>query len=355
MARRDIIVIGTSAGGVQALSEVVHGLPSGFPASLFIVCHFPAGGRSVLPEILSRAGPLLATHPADGDRFYPGQIYVAPPGRHLLLAPRGRMRLSRRARENHHRPAADPLFRSAARYYGARVIGVVLTGSLCDGTAGLMAVRAAGGLAVVQDPGDALVAAMPQNAARIAGVDHMVSVEELAPLLVQLVQEPVTPDRGDEPMDPMERMNEIVDQDMARQAANGRRGEVSVFTCPECGGALWQVDETGLVRFRCHVGHAYQAEVLLSEQTEALEAALWTAVRTFKEKCVLATQLANHERAEGDAKAAARFEEQAQQSARFGHLIEHFLLNGGPPGEGRPDAPQGDGQMGGSQVQQSRA
>src|SRR5690242_15674063 len=143
MATRDIIVIGTSTGGVDALSRLARGLPPGFPASLFVVCHFPAGGRSVLPEILSRSGPLLAAHAADGEPFYPGQIYVAPPDRHLVLGPNGRMRLTRGARENHHRPAADPLFRSAARHYGPRVIGVVLTGALYDGTAGLMAIRAA--------------------------------------------------------------------------------------------------------------------------------------------------------------------------------------------------------------------
>jgi two-component system chemotaxis response regulator CheB len=335
MARRDIIVIGTSTGGVEALSQMARGLSAGLPASLFIVCHLPAGFRSRLPDILSRAGPMLATHAVDGEPVYPGQIYVAPPDFHLLLGPDGRMRLSRGARENHHRPAIDPLFRTAARYYGSRVIGCVLTGALYDGTAGLMAVRSAGGLAVVQDPGDALIAAMPENAARLAGVDYMVRIEQLAPLLVNLVQEqePVVSHQGAQIMDPMERMNEIVNQDMNEQAMNGRRGEVSVFTCPECGGALWQVDETGMLRFRCHVGHAYRAELLLSEQTEALEAALWTAVRTFREKSVLASQLAHNERSGGDADAAARFEEQAGQAAQFGRLIEHYLLNGVAQGD----------------------
>jgi two-component system chemotaxis response regulator CheB len=161
MAGRDIIVVGASAGGVEALAQIARGLPAGLPASVFVVCHFPPGGRSVLPDILSRAGPLLAGHPADGDPFYPGQVYVAPPDRHLVLDPGNRVRLTRAARENHHRPAVDPLFRSAARHYGRRVVGVILTGALYDGTAGLIAVRAAGGVGVVQDPRDALVAAMP--------------------------------------------------------------------------------------------------------------------------------------------------------------------------------------------------
>jgi two-component system chemotaxis response regulator CheB len=249
------------------------------------------------------------------------------------------MRLSREARENHHRPAADPLFRTAARYYGSRVIGVVLTGSLYDGTAGLMAIRASGGLGVVQDPGDAQVAAMPRSAAQLAGPDYVVSLAELPALLIKLVQEPVNPDQRARPMDPIERMPEVVEHDMARQARNERRGEVSVFTCPECGGALWQVDEAGLVRYRCHVGHAYRGEVLLSEQTEALEAALWTAVRTFKEKSVLARQLSFQERAAGDHAAAARFEEQAVQAARFGELIKQHLLYGVPSGDLEAESP----------------
>lgn len=331
MAVRDIIVVGASAGGVETLSQLVRGLPSGFPASLFVVSHFPPGGRSVLPEILSRSGPLLATHAVDGEPFYPGHIYIAPPDHHLLLGPEGRMRLNRGARENHNRPAVDPLFRSAARYYGPRVIGVVLTGSLDDGTAGLMAVRAAGGLAVVQDPADAKVAAMPLNASRIAGADHVASAPDLAPLLIDLVRESanVSPQRRGKPMDPIEEMPEVVDQDMDRQARNERRGRVSTYTCPECGGSLWQVDEAGLIRFRCHVGHAYGGEALLAEQSEALEAALWTAVRTFREKSVLARQLAHRERASGDPAVADRFEEQSGQAARFGELIQSLLLNDG--------------------------
>jgi two-component system, chemotaxis family, protein-glutamate methylesterase/glutaminase len=161
MVRHDIVVIGASAGGVEALTRLMRDLPPGLPASLFVVCHFPPSDRSVLPDILSRAGPLLATHAIDGEPFHPGHVYVAPPDFHLLLAEGQRLRLTRGPRENHHRPAVDVLFRSAARTYGPRVIGVVLTGSLNDGSAGLLAIRAAGGVAIVQDPADAAVAAMP--------------------------------------------------------------------------------------------------------------------------------------------------------------------------------------------------
>jgi two-component system chemotaxis response regulator CheB len=331
MAGHDIIVIGASTGGVDVLAELVRGLPPGLPASLFVVCHFPPGGRSVLPEILSRAGPLLAAHARDGEPFYPGHVYVAPPDRHLLLAPGGRMELTRGPRENHHRPAVDPLFRSAARHYGPRVIGVVLTGSLYDGAAGLLAVRSAGGVAVVQDPRDAVVAAMPENATQVAGADHVATAAALPALLANLVHRPVKGPEGDA-VDPIDKMPEAVDRDMASQERNERRGKVSTFTCPECGGSLWQVDERGLVRFRCHVGHAYNGETLLAEQAQALEAALWVAVRTFRERTVLARQLAAQERLKGAAAAEARFREQAEQSAAYADVILKFVLsNGGTP------------------------
>lgn len=337
MAGRDIIVVGTSAGGVEALTRVVRGLPSGLPASLFVVCHTPSDGRSALPEILSRSGPLLATHPSDGDPFYPGHIYVAPPDFHMGLDAEGCIHLGHGPRENHHRPAIDPLFRSAARHYGARVVGVILTGALHDGTAGLMAVRSAGGLGIVQDPADAQVSAMPQNASQLAGVDYVVPLEGMARLLVRLIQQPPTASWGVEPMDPIDRMPEIAEHDFERQISNDRRGEVSVFTCPECGGALWQVDEAGVLRFRCHVGHAYHAEILLSEQTDTLESALWTAVRTFKEQAILATQIANKEQAVGNVVAAQRFLEKADQSARYGRLVQRLLVDGAPAGIGRDD------------------
>ncbi len=340
MAGRDIIVMGASTGGVDVLAEVVRGLPPGFPASIFVVCHFPATARSVLPQILSRAGRLLATHAADDQPFYPGQIYVAPPDRHLVLAPGGRMRLTRGPRENHHRPAIDPLFRSAARHYGPRTIGVVLTGALSDGTAGLLAIRDAGGLAVVQDPRDAPVAAMPVNATLIAGTDYTAPASGLAALLVDLVKRPAPAEGGAAMPDPMEQLPEHISRDMRRQVSNGRRGEVSLYACPECGGNLWQVDEQELVRFRCHVGHVYSGEVLLAEQAEALEAALWTAVRIFKEKCLLSRQLAARAQLSNDAAAATRFEEQAQLDERYAAMIEKYLLtNGGPAPADVADVP----------------
>ncbi len=326
MPSRDIIVIGTSTGGVEVLSRLVQGLPPGFPAALFVVCHVPTGTRSVLPQILSRAGPLLAVHPQDGDPIHPGQVYVAPPDHHMLLK-NGTVTIERGPRENGHRPAIDPLFRSAARVYGPRVIGVVLTGALHDGVAGLMAIRAAGGVAVVQDPRDALVAALPLSATEVAGADYTVRAADLAPLLVDLIKQPAA-EKGESPMsDPLDQLAKVQEDDAGAQQRGERRGVLSVYTCPECGGSLWQVDQESLVRFRCHVGHVYNGEALLTEQQEILEAALWTAVRTFKDRANLSRQLANRERQNGRTEAADRFDDQAQEAERYCESIQKYLLD----------------------------
>jgi two-component system chemotaxis response regulator CheB len=327
MPNRDIIVIGASAGGVAALAEVVGSLPAGLPASVFAVCHFPSEARSRLPEILSRSGVLLASHAVDGESFYPGHIYIAPPDHHLLLGPEMRMRLSHGPRENLNRPAIDPLFRSAARYYGTRAIGVILSGALSDGTAGLMALRAGGGVGVIQDPDDASAAEMPRNAALIAGADYTVPLRRIGRLLAELVHSKGLAKSGATELDPIERMPGVVNGVMRQQTQDLRKNDVSVFTCPECGGTLWQVDETQPLRFRCHVGHAYEGEILFAEKSEALEAAMWTAVRTFREKSVLARQLANRERQVGKSASAARFDERAEQADRYGSLLEGVLLN----------------------------
>jgi two-component system chemotaxis response regulator CheB len=335
MAHRDIVVIGASAGGVEALTRLVSSLPPGLPASLFIVCHFPPSQHSALPQILSRSGPLLATHAIDGEPFNPGHIYVAPPDFHLLLAEEQRLRVTRGPRENHHRPAVDPLFRSAARLYGQSVLGVVLSGALSDGAAGLLAVRAAGGIAIVQDPADARVSAMPVNAALTAGIDHLVALDRLGPLLVELISHSAAENGGSAMTEAFERMPDIVNADMSEQVRNERRGQVSIYTCPECGGSLWQVDENQILQFRCHVGHVYNGETLLQDQASALEAALWTAVRTFKERHLLAQQLAEQEKRRGDNAAAALFQEQADQAERYGEAIQQYILsNPAPPRSG---------------------
>ncbi|GAC1660363.1 MAG: hypothetical protein PVS3B3_30390 [Ktedonobacteraceae bacterium] len=183
----NIIVIGASAGGVETLMMLVAGLPDGLRASLFIVMHIPATLPSALPRILSRSGPLPALHATEGMRIEQGKIYVAPPDHHLLLE-QGSVHLGTGRRERRFRPAADVLFRSAASAYGSRVVGVVLTGVDRDGTAGLQAVKQAGGVTVVQDPTDAIWSSMPQSAVKHVEIDYTLPLLSLAPLLIHLAE-----------------------------------------------------------------------------------------------------------------------------------------------------------------------
>jgi two-component system chemotaxis response regulator CheB len=327
MHGRDIIVLGASAGGVETLCRLVEGLPANLPAALFVVCHFPAHRTSQLPTILSRHGPLPAGHARNGEPIRPGRIYVACPDYHMVLD-RDRVYLDHGPRENRHRPAIDPLFRTAAQAYGPRVVGVVLSGLLGDGSAGLMAVRSSGGVGIIQDPADAFAAAMPRTAWEVAGADYVLPITKIAPQLVRLAMEPIPHSGGTAMPDPLEEMPQRVHADMTEQQEDGRSGQVSLYTCPECGGVMWQVPERAPPRFRCHVGHSYYGESLLEEQSQALEAALWTAVRTFKEKCILARQLARQARHLGEIRAAERFEEDSQLAERYGRLIQENVLKG---------------------------
>jgi two-component system, chemotaxis family, protein-glutamate methylesterase/glutaminase len=195
MARRDIVVIGGSAGAIESVSEIVRGLPPDFPAAVFVVVHFPGSVTSALPRILNRAGTLPAAHPDNEGPIQPGRIYVAPPDCHLFIED-DKIRLTRGPKENGHRPAIDPLFRSAAHHYGPRVIGLLLSGNLSDGTAGLLSIKQHGGIAIVQDPETALYAGMPRSAIERVPVDHVIPVREMARLLVQLTAETAPAEEG---------------------------------------------------------------------------------------------------------------------------------------------------------------
>ncbi len=327
MPARDLIVLGTSMGGVDALARLVAKLPQDLPAALLIVEHLPVTCRTRLPAILSRAGPLPATLAQDGAPIERGHIYVAVPDYHLLVEG-NRLKLMHGPRENRFRPAIDPLFRSAARHFGARVVALLLTGGPGDGVAGLLAVRHAGGVAVVQDPEDAFAAALPSAAIEIAGADHVVALADMPALIARLVDQGGSVPSGGSAMnvDPIEQMPHIVGETMRSQVDGEREGKPSVFICPECGGLLWQVKQPEMMRFRCHVGHAYNASELLEGQTETLEAALWTAVRIFRERAVLARQMAKKERAANHADAAGRYDEQAEVSEKHANAIIDNLL-----------------------------
>ena len=326
MPGHDRIVIGASAGGVEALIAVVRGLPRDLPAALFVVLHVPPDGESVLPHILSHAGSLPAAHPQDGDLIEDGHIYVAPPDYHLLVE-RDHVRVVRGPRENRYRPAVDPLFRSTARAYGPRVVAVVLSGMLDDGAAGMAAVHARGGIGVVQDPNDALFPGMPTSAMRYNNPEYRVPATEIGPLLVRLAREMVHEVVKEAP-EAMEKEAEIAALDMSVVGDPDKVGKSSVYGCPECGGVLWEMEEGPLLRYRCRVGHAYTADNLLSEQSLHLEAALWAALRGLEEKASLVHRLATRSRDAGHGMLADRYAEQEHDAQQHAAVIRDLILHG---------------------------
>ena len=329
MAGHDIIVVGASAGGVEALSTLVRDLPPDLPAAVFVVLHIPAQSTSMLPSILQRAGALPVVQATDGIAIRQGCIYVAPPDHHLLVE-RGFVRVVRGPRENRHRPAVDPLFRTAARAYGPRVAGVVLTGALDDGTAGLQAIKTRGGVAIVQDPVDAFFPGMPQSAMENVEVDHCLPLSGIAPLLVRLAREPAD-DEGAYPVpEEMDFEARIAEMDPAALWGEKRPGVPSIFSCPECKGVLYEMHDGELLRFRCQVGHAYSPKSMLVEQSETLEAALWVALNTLEENANLVRRLAKQSRERNHGHVAARFEEKVRDAEQRAAVIREVLSKGEP-------------------------
>jgi two-component system, chemotaxis family, protein-glutamate methylesterase/glutaminase len=318
MANRDILAIGTSAGGVEALTFLAQQFHPQFPASVLVTIHVPSHIRSVLDDVLSRAGALPAQFASDGDTFKRGQIYIAPPNRHLIVDGH-RLVLGEGARENHARPAIDPMLRSAAVCCGARTVGVVLTGTLGDGASGLCAVRRAGGISVVQDPEDAKFSEMPLTALKRARPDHVVRLGDMPALLNSLVHQ-----RTGE-MKPVPRSLKF-EVEMARGGhatmdemdGIGRR---SVLTCPDCGGVMWEIDEGELSRFRCHVGHAYTAEMMSLALDENLRRALTSAQRALEERVALARKLNKQALHAGHTLLAERWAERVQEFEREMDII----------------------------------
>lgn len=327
MPSHDIIVIGASAGGVEALTQLVTALPKDLPAALFIVVHVPAFGKSLLPQILSRKGLLRAVHARDGEAIVHGRIYVAPPDYHLLVKP-GYVRLVQGPKENSARPAVDPLFRTAAKAYKQRVVGVVLSGTLDDGTAGLIDVKRLGGVAVVQHPDDALFSGMPQNAIAHVDVDHILPLSAIAPILVRLAHEPIL-EEGSLTMyndSELEIEPDIVELDGVALRSKGPPGKTSSLTCPDCGGSLFQQQERNFLKFRCRVGHAFSAENLVAGQSKAQEEALWAAIRSLEERTELMLKMANSARSRNHTGSAQRFEAQAKEAQQRSDLLRQALF-----------------------------
>jgi two-component system chemotaxis response regulator CheB len=316
-----IIAIGASAGGVQTLSELVSGFPADLPAAVLVVLHLAPYGRSMLPAILSRAGQMPASHPVDGEPLRAGRIYIAPPDHHLAVE-HGCLRLSRSATENGHRPAIDVTFRTAALAYGPRCVGVVLTGNLDDGTAGLAAIKGCGGLAVVQDPSEALYPNMPESAIAAVQVDHVLPLAGMAPLLEELVRNlPM----GGSDCAAREGTSTLT---VPEGGGGAEVGQPSGLTCPECGGSLFETPDKGPVHFRCRTGHAYSPQSLLAKQTESLEGTLWAAVRALEERAALARRMEKRARLIGNDMSQLRYESRAREAEAHAEQLRKVLSTG---------------------------
>jgi two-component system chemotaxis response regulator CheB len=318
-----VVVVGTSAGGVDALRGFVGGLSPDLQAAILVVMHIPASGGSVLPRILGRSGPLPATHATDREPLLAGHIYVAPADHHLLVH-QNEVRLSTGPRQNGHRPAADPLFRSAALSCGPRAIALVLSGTLDDGAAGALAVAQRGGVVAVQDPREATYEGMPRNTMALSGTRHVLPVRALASLVERLIAEPV-----EEPELPVPDVDLVLDTEMLLGAENlggdTELGSPSGYVCPDCGGSLYAVSGSDPEQFRCRVGHGWSPQGLLQQQTEALETALWTALRTLRERAELSRRMAGPAARRGHQFSAARFTQSADEADRAAGAIHDLL------------------------------
>ena len=334
---KDIVVVGASAGGVEALRVMLSYLSPSIGASIFIVLHLPSNSRSMLATILGNELPFEVVVPTDGMPIEPSKIYVAPPGVHLTLTTT-HIRLSHGPKVNGVRPAIDPLFRSAAYVFGSRVIAVVLTGTLDDGTAGIVSVKRKGGVTVAQDPIEATFSEMPERAIESGAVDHILPLDEIAELInasgaMKTSEEPTNPNQPErspshrEPQSPD--WDRKIAEDILAQEEGEPEGHSTVLTCPECGGVMWETDESGLIRFQCHVGHAYTVDNFHEAQEARVEAALWSAVRLLTEKAALNRKLISRLEASGSShRSLERFEQQALDAERDAAVLRQILLKG---------------------------
>lgn len=306
----DIVVLGGSAGAIAPLQEVVRSLPADLAASVFVVIHLAATRDSVLPSILAANAALPVSHPIHGEKLEPGHIYVAPPDNHLMLEP-GRMRVVRGPKESGHRPAVDALFRTAAVAYGPRVIGVVLSGYQDCGTAGMMSIKARGGISVVQDPASAAIPDMPRSVLAHSGADYSVPATQMPALLERLVGSPSG--------------GKMEEDEFIEQLEGVARGAPAELVCPNCHGVLTQTRQQEFEHFRCHVGHTFTVETLVDEQDAELERALWSAVRALEESSALNQRIG--ERAAGELK--SRLAEKALTLRYDAELIREVILHPG--------------------------
>lgn len=328
-----IVVIGGSAGALDALKIILPMLPHDFPSAILIVTHI-GSQKSIIPDILGRCCAMPVRHATDDEPIIPGRVLVAPPDEHLTVVTRdGRsyVRLLHGPRENHCRPAIDPLFRSAATAFLADTIGVLLSGYLDDGTVGLQAVKACGGTVIVQDPLEAKAMDMPASALQHVDVDRVLRTADIAPALVGLATASVRPGiRGHDTAVPdvpkwIGVENCIISRDSAMDDLE-QIGEPSSLTCPECSGALWEVGPQAPIRYRCHTGHAFSAKVLETLQRDAVEDAIWGSVRALHEQERLFSKLSERERQTGQMERAAEYQTKAMQAREHSRILREVVV-----------------------------
>jgi two-component system, chemotaxis family, protein-glutamate methylesterase/glutaminase len=308
MPRRNIVVIGASAGGLEVLQTVLSSLPFDFPGSVFVVLHTSEDSPGLLPEILNRTSRLPVLYAVHNAPILAARVYVAPVGQRHMLLDRGKILLQAGPRENRNRPSIDGLFRSASYAYGNQVLGVILTGNLDDGSAGLADIKTRGGLAIAQDPEEAMAPSMPTSAIESTDIDFVLPAEEIGPKLVELASSEVAGQL------------QPISNGGRKMAASGQ-----TYACPECGGVLQEVQESNMLRFRCRVGHMYSPESLMADQTEAVETALWAAIRSMEEQAEFSERLAENSRQKNRVRLARRFSEKAQANRENASKLRQLL------------------------------
>jgi len=326
MATRNIVVVGASLGGFEAFKKLVADLPADLGASIFMVWHMSPHVEGILPRVLGQVAKLPVANAEHGELILPNRIYVAPPDHHLLVD-RTHVHVTRGPRENRFRPAIDPLFRSAAYAFGNRVIGVIMTGALDDGTAGMWSIKRCGGIAIAQDPDDADVPSMPKNAIREVAIDYIVPVSEMGALLVRLCGETVeeSPDLEAGELDKMAAEVRVATDRNVSDVNIPQYGEVSWLSCPECQGVLTMLKDGQLLRYRCHTGHAYSPEALLEAISEKIENNLFAALRGVDEHVMLLNHVGDHFAEANHRKEAASYFRKAREAEQRVALIREAI------------------------------
>jgi two-component system chemotaxis response regulator CheB len=317
MPGHDVVVIGGSAGGVEAAVQLCRSLPAELPAALFLVIHLAGNRESFLPEVLKNSS-LPVSFAVDGDAIRLEHVYVAPPDYHLIIS-RDHMRVVRGPRYNSYRPAIDPLFHSATRSFGPRVVGVVLSGTLDDGANGLAAIQRRGGIAVVQEPETATYAEMPRSALAHTDANYRLAPADMGPLLGRLARQTVDA--------PMPGAEETLDAEFGNLVGDkidmSDIGKPSVYACPDCNGVLWEVEENGGLRFHCRIGHGFSVQSLAAEHDQALEDSMWAALRALEENIQMRRHLLGHLRT--NTSLSADLETRVGESERHAERLRHLL------------------------------